>query len=69
MSFLPKHEHTHRFPSSLWMAFPGLQCTQEIGSVIVYVSVENATKVFLAVVSWPILHSFASRKAEQRCSL
>lgn len=40
----PRHEQP-TFPSSLWMSFPGLQHTQEIGSVIVYVSVENVATV------------------------
>lgn len=42
---------TLRFPSSLWMAFPGLQHTQEIESVIVYVSAESMTTVFSMLLS------------------
>lgn len=37
---------TLSFPSSLWMAFPGLQCTQEIESMIVYVSEEKRDCIF-----------------------
>ena len=72
MFFSAMHEHTHKlrvFPSSLRKAFPGPQHAQEIGSVIVYVCGENATTVFLAVVSWPISHSSATRTAEQRLSV
>lgn len=66
----PTHTLTQSFPSSLWMAFPGPQHAQEIGSVIVYVCGENATAVFLAVVSWPTyLTTLLPGKAEQRRSL
>lgn len=61
-----RHPQTESFPSSLWTSFPGPQHAQEIGSVIVYVCGENATAVFLAVVSWPVSHSAATRKSAQR---
>lgn len=47
------------------MAFPRPKCAQEIESVIVYVCGENVTAVFLAIVSWPISHSSATKKAKQ----
>lgn len=50
------------FPSSLWMAFPGLQRTQETESVIVYVSAESMTTVFFYAFVSPYLTIFLAGK-------